>query len=180
MRPRASGVSRAKYLRLLYCLVSGHGFTRAECLQPARCVILSEARFSAERRICGCILFRIRAQVYSFRRMQQGPSQVAEKRPRRGTKCQGTTSVVPQWNANRFGASAPEGVLHTVSRYAEPMARLIEELKKLPGVGTKERAALRLPYSALQRRRRRRSGRRGARAQGQPASLLHLQQRHRR
>jgi endonuclease III len=24
-----------------------------------------------------------------------------------------------------------------VSRYAEPMARLIEELKKLPGVGTK-------------------------------------------
>ena len=27
--------------------------------------------------------------------------------------------------------------MHAVSRYAEPMARLIEELKKLPGVGTK-------------------------------------------
>src|ERR1035441_2326079 len=26
---------------------------------------------------------------------------------------------------------------HPVSRYAEPMARLIEELRKLPGVGTK-------------------------------------------
>ena len=27
-----------------------------------------------------------------------------------------------------------------MSRYAEPMARLIEELKKLPGVGTKSRS----------------------------------------
>ena len=27
--------------------------------------------------------------------------------------------------------------VRTVSRYAEPMARLIEELKKLPGVGIK-------------------------------------------
>jgi recombination protein RecR len=36
---------------------------------------------------------------------------------------------------------------HTVSRYAEPMARLIEELKKLPGVGAK--SAQRLAFHIL-------------------------------
>ena len=36
-----------------------------------------------------------------------------------------------------------------VSRYAEPMARLIEELKKLPGSGDKDRPAVRLPHPAL-------------------------------
>ena len=65
-----------------------------------------------------------------------------------------------------------------VSRYAEPMARLIEELKKLPGVGAK--SAQRYAFHIL------RSSDEDAAAlaeavhgsQGQPAPLLHLQQRY--
>jgi len=67
-----------------------------------------------------------------------------------------------------------------VTRYPEPMARLIEELKKLPGVGSK--SAERFAFHILRSNRRRCGGAGRGRAwpQGQPAPLLHLQQRHRR
>ena len=66
-----------------------------------------------------------------------------------------------------------------MARYAEPMARLIEELKKLPGVGTKsaQRFAFHILRSSDDDAAACRSR---ARPQGQPASLLHLQQHHRR
>ncbi len=67
-----------------------------------------------------------------------------------------------------------------MARYAEPMARLIDELKKLPGVGTK--TAQRFAFHIL------RSGDEDASAladavrglKGQPAVVLDMQQHHRR
>ena len=65
-------------------------------------------------------------------------------------------------------------------RFAEPMARLIDELRKLPGVGTKsaQRFAFHVLRSSEQRRRRPR--RRHPHAQKAAPPLLALQQHHRR
>ena len=65
-----------------------------------------------------------------------------------------------------------------MSKFAEPMARLIDELKKLPGIGSKTRAAPRLPHSALERRRRRSLGRGCSRCKSKSASVLDVQQHH--
>ncbi len=62
-----------------------------------------------------------------------------------------------------------------MSRFAEPMARLIEELKKLPGVGSKtaQRFAFHILRSSDEDARTARRCR--PRGEGQPASLHHLQ-----
>ena len=113
--PRASGVSVAKDLRLLFFLyqgkassecirsfVSGHGFSRAECLQLVRSVILSGACLGPRAsgvsvaRICGCFFSCIKGMALSecIRSFVSG---------------HGFSRA--EWTANKFGALAPEGVL---------------------------------------------------------------------
>ncbi len=88
---------------------------------------------------------------------------------------------LPEPSTGRFKASnqAELQEAQTVSRYAEPMARLIEELKKLPGVGTKsaQRFAFHILRSTDDDAAALAEAVRGP--EGQPAPVLDLQQRDR-
>jgi DNA-binding YbaB/EbfC family protein len=80
---------------------------------------------------------------------------------------------------NLPGLESREWNSQPMTRFAEPMSRLIDELRKLPGIGTK--SAQRLAFHVLRRPTRRpRPRRRDPRPARQPPPLLHLQQHHRR